>query len=158
MKTDVLIRKAEGKDLDAIGGLWREFMDFHRDRDPHFSRAEDGDKHFKEFISRHIASDKSCVLVAENDGCVVGYSLATLTKNPPVLKEKDYGTISDLAVSGKCRRMSIGEKMYKETLSWFSEHGVRRIELRVAVANEVSSAFWRKMGFSPYAEILCKDL
>jgi hypothetical protein len=30
MKTDIIIRKAVADDLEVIGQLWQEFMDFHR--------------------------------------------------------------------------------------------------------------------------------
>lgn len=157
-KPEVLIRKAGAGDLEVIGKLWCEFMDFHSARDPHYSRAEAGEKCFKEFIGKRIASADSRVLVAESGGEVVGYLLAGLTQNPPVLKERDYGVISDLAVTGRCRRMDIGGKMYREALLWFAERGVRRIELRVAAANEVSTAFWVKNGFAPYAVVLSKNI
>ena len=70
MKNDSIIRKASVQDLDAICTLWGEFMDFHKKRDAHFSRSNDGHERFKEFISDHISSDSSCVLIAEQDGNV----------------------------------------------------------------------------------------
>lgn len=97
MKSDVTIRKAANADLDAIGRLWQEFMDFHRDRDPHFARSADGHERFKEFIAGHITSDTSCVLVADDGGEIVGYCLATLAKYPPVFEHRDYGAVFDLA-------------------------------------------------------------
>jgi ribosomal protein S18 acetylase RimI-like enzyme len=152
METDVLIRKATSDDLDVIGRLWQEFMDFHRERDSHFARSADGHERFKQFISGHITSDNSCVLVAEKEGSVIGYCLSTLAKYPPVFDKQDYGSILDLVITEPYRRMGIGERMYRTVQSWFSERGVHRIELRVAVTNEVSTAFWRKMGFKPYVE------
>jgi ribosomal protein S18 acetylase RimI-like enzyme len=158
MKTDIIIRKAVTNDLEVIGRLWQEFMDFHRERDSHFTRSADGHERFKEFVSNHITSDNSCVLVAEKEGSVVGYCLATLAKYPPVFDKQDYGTIFDLAIAEPYRRMGIGERMYQTVQSWFSERGVHRIELRVVVTNEISTAFWRKMGFKPYVETAFKTI
>lgn len=158
MKTDVLIRKATSDDLEVIGRLWQEFMDFHRERDSHFARSADAHGRFKEFISGHINSDNSCVLVAEKEGSVVGYCLSTLAKYPPVFDKQDYGTIFDLAIAEPYHRMGIGERIYQTVQSWFSERGVRRIGLRVAVTNETSTAFWRKMGFKPYVETFFRSI
>jgi ribosomal protein S18 acetylase RimI-like enzyme len=158
MKTDVIIRRAVANDLEAIGCLWQEFMDFHRERDSHFTRATDGHERFKKFISGHIASDNSCVLVAEKEGSVVGYCLAILAKYPPVFDKRDHGVVFDLAVTERYRRSGVGEKMYHTVQSWFSGRGVHRIELRVAVTNETSTAFWRKMGFKPYVETVFKTI
>jgi ribosomal protein S18 acetylase RimI-like enzyme len=150
MSNGLRIRKAAAGDLDAIGVLWQEFMDFHRQRDPHFARSADGHERFKEFIGGQVTADTSCVLVAIQDGTVVGYCLAALAKYPPVFEHRDYGTVFDLAVTSRCRRTGIGEQLYRAIEAWFVEHNVHRIEIRVAVSNEVSTAFWRKMGFSPF--------
>ncbi|HVP35441.1 MAG TPA: GNAT family N-acetyltransferase [Terriglobales bacterium] len=154
----MVIRKATTKDLESIGLLWQEFMDFHKERDPIFARSTEGHEHFKEFIAGHLEKDSSLVLIAEQDGAAIGYCLAMLSKYPPVFEAKEYGTIYDLAVTQKFRRAGIGEKMYKVAEKWFFEHGVHRIELRVAVSNEVSTTFWRKMGFKPHVEVLFKKI
>ncbi|MFA5393038.1 MAG: GNAT family N-acetyltransferase [Candidatus Ratteibacteria bacterium] len=154
----VTIRKASVDDLNAIGNLWQEFMDFHKSRDPRFTRSADGHERFKEFISGHMTLDTSRVLVAEEDGKVVGYCLAKLAKYPPVFEKQDYGTVFDLAVTERCRRSGIGAKLYHVAQVWFAEHEIHRIELRVAVSNETSTAFWKKMGFSPYATTVSKNI
>lgn len=156
--SELVIRKANAKDVESIGTLWQEFMDFHRERDPAFARSADGHEHFKEFIASHFERESSLVLVAEQDGALVGYCLAVLSKSPPVFENRDYGTVFDLAVTQRCRRAGIGEKMYKKTETWFSELGVHRIELRVVVSNEIATAFWRKMGFQPHVENLFKKI
>ena len=158
MKTDLIIRRAVLNDLEMIGRLWQEFMDFHRARDSHFTRSVDGHERFKEFIAGHIPSKTVCVLVAEKHGEVVGYCLAALAKHPSVFEKQDYGQVFDLAVTERFRRMGIGEKMYQMVQSWFSEQGVYRIEIRVAVTNETSAAFWRTMGFKSYMETGYKNI
>ena len=152
------IRKAVVGDLNAIGVLWQEFMDFHKERDPHFARSADGHEGFKEFISAHMISETSCVLLAEQDGKALGYCLATLARYPPVFEKRDYGTVFDLAVTGHCRRKGIGKRLYHAAENWLTDHGIRRIEVRVAVSNEASTAFWRKMGFSPYVTTVFKNI
>lgn len=156
--SEPVIRKATKKDLESIGNLWKEFMDFHKERDPAFTRSADGHEHFKQFLAGHLEKESSLVLVAELDGALVGYCLAMLAKSPPVFENRDYGSVYDLAVTQRCRRAGIGEKMYKKAESWFSDQGVHRIELRVVVSNEVATAFWRKMGFKPHVENLYKKI
>jgi len=152
------VRKATPADLGAIAELWKEFMDFHRKRDEHFVRSADGHERFKEFIAGHLSSDNSCVLVAEREQDVIGYCLATLAKYPPVFETRDYGTVFDLAVTEHCRRQGIGQRLFETAQSWFSERGVHRIEIRVAITNKSSTAFWRKAGFKPYIEMVFKNI
>lgn len=154
----VSIRKAVAGDLNVIGNLWQEFMDFHKRRDPHFSRSFDGHERFKEFISSHMTSDMSCVLVAEQGTTVIGYCLATVAKYPPVFENRDHGMVFDLAVTELCRRKGIGDRLFREAETWFAARGIHRIEVRVAVSNEISTAFWRKMGFRPYVTRVFKNI
>ena len=156
--TDAVVRKATLQDLDAIGDLWVEFMDFHKRRDPHFARAADGRRRFQDFISTHIVAHTSRVLVAEVRGRVVGYCLAVLSQYPPVFRNRDYGSVFDLAVTARFRRRGIGTRLFRAAEAWFADRSVRRIELRIAVTNEVSTAFWRKMGFQPFVTTLFETL
>jgi ribosomal protein S18 acetylase RimI-like enzyme len=158
MPSDYTIRTATTADLGIIGELWKALMDFHRKRDEHFARSVDGHEKFKEFIAGQMSSGASCVLVAEQEGNVAGYCLATLAQHPPVFAERDHGHIWDLAVTESCRGRGLGEKMYRTVEKWFAERGVHRIETRVAVTNEISSAFWKEIGFRPYIETVCKDI
>ena len=154
----VIIRKARTNDLSSIGSLWKEYMDFHKSRDSHYWRTKNGHKVFKKFVAGHMASGASRVLVAEQNGNVVGYCLAALAKYPPVFRSRDYGTIFDLAVNAPCRRKGIGEKLYREARRWFCDHKIHRIELRVAISNKTSYAFWKKMGFKPYVTTVVKHV
>ena len=152
------IRQATGADVSALSELWKEFMDFHKERDPHFSRATTGHENFAKFVAEHIQNDMSCVLVAEEKNEIIGYCMASIAKYPPVFEPTKYGTVFDLAVTEKYRRKGIGKRMFEEIERWFSERKIRRIELRVATSNEVSIAFWHKMGFIPYVETVYKEI
>ena len=158
MNDKTVIRNATLDDLDVIATLWKEFMDFHKARDPHFTRSSDGHTNFADFIRKHISSEDSCVLVAESDSNVVAYCLATVANAPPVFEDTRYGSISDLAVTESCRRQGIGERMFTAARDWFKQRDIRRVEIRMALSNETSTNFWRKMGFEPYLETLVKEI
>jgi N-acetylglutamate synthase-like GNAT family acetyltransferase len=151
MTTDtIVIRKAVVKDVPSVLELWKELMDFHKELDRFFSRSATGHKQFAEFVTGHIKNENSCVIVAEHNGNLVGFCLATISKYPPVLKLKEYGEILGMAVSGKCRQRGIGARLLKALRQWFLKRGIKRIEVRFATANKVAERFWTKMGFQTY--------
>jgi GNAT superfamily N-acetyltransferase len=154
----ISIRKATAGDLQAILFLWQELMDFHKQRDPHYTRAPDGAARFRDFVSSQLAAKDSCVLVAVHGSLIIGYCLATLIQLPPVFAERLYGDIFDLSVTADYRRRGVGVKLFAAAQAWFKSRGVRRMETRVATTNEVSTGFWRKMGFRPYAAQVFKNL
>jgi GNAT superfamily N-acetyltransferase len=150
----VVIRQAVASDREAVGDLFKEMFDFHKERDPHFSRSNNGHEVFANWFVRQIAESESLPLVAEVEGEVVGYSLGIIRKHSPVFQRRNYGEINDIAVTERYRRLGIGQKFFGRTREWFHSRGIERIEVRVASTNEVSLAFWRKMGFQSYLETL----
>ena len=152
------IRKATQEDTRAIVELWKELMGFHKERDRHFTRSADGHKRFAEFVSGRIAHKASSILVAEQQDAIVGYCLATISKYPPVFEYQEYGAIFDLAVTENYRRKGIGQALVEAALQWFSEQEIHRVEVRVATSNENSTAFWKKIGFVPYLEVVYKEI
>jgi len=81
-----------------------------------------------------------------------------LARHPPVFVGRDYGIVFDLAVAERRRRNGIGEQLYRAAEAWFAARGIKRVEVQVAVSNEVSAAFWWKMDFNPYITIEFKDI
>ena len=158
MKNNIKIRNAQQEDLVSVTELWKEFMDFHKERDIHFTRSNDGHKKFSEFISSQITNEDSCVLVAEYNSNIVGYCSSVISKYPPVFDKQEYGSIFDLAVTEKYRRLGIGEALFEEARKWFYDKNIQRIEVKIVIANEVSSKFWRKTGFSSYIETMYMDI
>jgi GNAT superfamily N-acetyltransferase len=158
MSGQVNIQDAVVEDVPAITELWKELMDFQRERDRLFSRSATGHEGFADYVTGHILSETSRVFVAEAGKDVVGYCLAIVEKYPPVLEIKEYGLVQDLAVTKKHRRSGIGKRLLKEARNWFYEKGVHRVEARVATTNKISTEFWAKMGFTPYLETVVLEI
>ena len=96
--------------------------------------------------------------IAQDDEATIAYCQCFVVNAPPVLKTKQYGNIADLAVLEKYRRNGVGEQMVERAIEWFRLQGLERIEVRVAVTNEISMQFWRKMGFQTYLETMSKQI
>jgi len=158
MQTQAVIRKATRRDLDAIVVLAQELMDFHKARDPFFTRSADFDSLFGRFAMRNIRSLGACVLVATVGGRIVGYCQGMLDRHPPSIVEPEYGLILDFCVTAEYRRTGVGEQMFTAMRQWFRNKGVRRIEVRHSTFNEIAARFWPKMGFTPYLRTLFLDL
>lgn len=154
---DVVIREAMQEDVPLVLPVWREMMDFHAERDTYFATCEGAEKAFSNFLSGNIEKEDAFVFVAQVSDIIVAYCLCMITERPPVCEMKrQYGNLSDLAVFETHRRQGIGEQMVKRAMEWFQLQGLERVEVRVAVTNEVSTEFWRKMGFVTYLKTMCK--
>jgi ribosomal protein S18 acetylase RimI-like enzyme len=147
---EIKYRQAIEKDIPRVVELWEEFIDFHKDRDSFFSRAKEGPENFGKFVGQNLRKQDAIVYVAEKDGVVIGHILATIQNYPPVFEIERYGLINDLAVSSAYRRNGIGRHLFVLAKKWLVKKGINRIEIEVAIANEVSTSFWKKMSFKPY--------
>jgi ribosomal protein S18 acetylase RimI-like enzyme len=153
----IALRQATLQDIPAIIELWKEMIDFHRIRDPFFTRAVNGEDVFAEFVEKNINSESACVYVAIIGGTIVGYCQGMLEKHPPALVQTDYGQILDFAVTADYRRTGVGERLCRALQGWFVLKGVHRIEVRHSEFNEIAARFWPKMGFKPYMKTLFKE-
>ena len=152
-----LLRRATSNDIPAIVELWKEMMDFHKKRDPFFTRSVDGEQVFSQYLEKNINSETACVYVAIVGGTIVGYCQGTVEKNPPMLTATDYGQVLDFAVAADYRRTGVGERLCNALQGWFVLKGVNRLEVRHSEFNEAASRFWAKMGFKPFLKTLYKE-
>lgn len=152
-----LLRRATPNDIPAIVELWKEMMDFHKKRDPFFTRAADGEQVFSQYLEKNINAETACVYVAIIGGTIVGYCQGTLEKHPPMLTAGDYGQVLDFAITADYRRSGVGERLCNALQGWFVLKGVHRLEVRHSEFNEAASSFWAKMGYRPFLKTLCKE-
>ena len=158
MMSTITIRPATKEDIPAIKELWKGFMDFHKDRDPFFSRVDDAHEDFGRFMQSNLSKDDWLILVATVGDQVIGYCSATTMSYPPIYQNPRYGYIQDIAVTEAYRRHGMGQQLFARMVAWFREKNVSRLELEVAVTNEVSQAFWEKMGFKDFTKKLAMNL
>jgi GNAT superfamily N-acetyltransferase len=128
--------------------LWREIMDYHRDFDAFWIRAEDGQVSFERHLRELLASDDALVLVALDRGSVVGYAVAGVSERNPSFRDRLRATIDGMGVTAGSRRHGAGEAKLAEILNWFRSRGISTVELSVAAANSAGISFSKKHGFS----------
>ena len=158
MTAEIVVRRARAADMEAIVLLWEELVDFHTAHDPFFRRADGAGAVFAGFVAERLDADDARVLVAEVGGGLGGYLMAAVASYPPVFTATRYGSIFDLAVTASWRRRGVGARLVEAARAWFRQRGLTRAEVRVQTANPLSTAFWRKEGFTPYVEGCFSDL
>ncbi|MCB9434406.1 MAG: GNAT family N-acetyltransferase [Ardenticatenaceae bacterium] len=145
-----IIRRASTHDIPAILPLWVEFITFHADRDSFFEQDYPSlTHHYQQFLEKALASDAWLVVVAEGEkGALAGYCVATSENRwSAEYGGHHYGFVEDMAVAAAYRRQGVAQALYDVVEAWFQQQNVDHIELNIAVANEVSRAFWERQGF-----------
>ena len=148
------IRPAARRDLPAIVRLWREMWDLHVPLDDRFAPGPEADLVMRDYVDGHLDSDRSRVMVAEEEGRVLGYALGTILVNPAVVVHPEFGYVSDVAVTASTRRRGIGSRLLEALHDWFRAKGLRSAEVQVSVRNREARAFWRRKGYTDFLERL----
>ncbi len=155
---NLLIRTAQQRDLEAIGGLWVELMTYHARLDSRFAVPPQGRINYIRHLHNALRDDNFRVLVAEEGGVIQGYVLGYVGQNPPIFPQSRFGFIADLYVAPSCRRRGLGTGLVRAICQWFRVQGMRNIQLNVAHHNASSQAFWRKVGCSDYLDHMWLEL
>lgn len=148
------IKTADYSHVSQMVELWKELMDHHAAIDPYFEMGPDGPGNFERFVSSLLILEDARVLVAVEDGRVVGYCIGQVVMRPPVFKRELHGFITDMTVTATRRRKGIGTLLLVGMKDWFRTKGIDRIELNVVPMNAAGYTFWRKQGFRDYMHVL----
>jgi ribosomal protein S18 acetylase RimI-like enzyme len=145
----VQVRKAERRDLEAVGKLGAMLVRTHYafDHDRFLAPVEGTEKAYAAFLGRAIDSADACLFVAERDGAIAGYVFAAL--EPLNWKELrgPAGFIHDVAVAEEARRSGIGTQLIEAAVAWLRDHGAPRVILGTAAANTIARSLFLKLGF-----------
>ncbi len=152
------IKAADKAIIPQIVSLWSEFMDYHREINPLFTRRGEGHLNFRDYLEKLLSDGEAQVLAALDGGKVVAFSIARIMEYPPVFETAKHGEITDLAVKPEYRRRGIGEEMLERMMEWFKSKGMTRVDLRVASQNRIGRAFWEKQGFRTYLDVMGKGI
>jgi ribosomal protein S18 acetylase RimI-like enzyme len=157
----VTIRKAAKTDVGTIIDLWWEMMDFHACVDARFrplprtEAVKAWEKHLRADI---LGQEGWRVLLAEDNGRVVGMMIGSLRDPYPVFEQEPYGFVADAVVAPGARRKGVARMLFEALKAWFREQGVSHIQLEVGHLNATSQAFWRAMGCTGYMDVMRVDL
>ncbi|MGQ9586814.1 MAG: GNAT family N-acetyltransferase [Thermoplasmata archaeon] len=149
-KIRIRVRDAERTDLKAVCGLWEDLADYHATLSDHFTLSWDGKRRWSEYLEEKFSELSTKLIVAEEDGRIVGFMLCLLSPNVPIYKEKKIGVISDVYVREERRRKGVAKKMFDVAVNWFRKNKVRSVRLSVAADNLEARAAWRRLGFEPF--------
>jgi len=155
MSVEITIRRAQERDVAALGELGAALMRTHYAFDEHrFLRPGDGaESGYAHFLGSQLHSTDTLVLVAEQTANgsaeIVGYVYAGV--EPLSWKElrDEAGFVHDLLVTPAARHTGIGQRLLDAAIEWLRERGMPRVVLWTAAPNEAARRLFERRGFRP---------
>lgn len=146
----IIIRDAREGDLASVDDLWELLAEHHESLSDGFSLASDSKRKWSRYLREKFSEISTKLVVAEEEGKMVGFMLCLLEPNLPVYKERKIGVISDVYVREERRMKGLARKMLDFAAKWFRKNKVRTVRLNVAADNLEARAAWRMLGFESF--------
>lgn len=145
----VSIRPAAPADVSSIGRLGALLVRTHHELDPQrFIPATPGiEKGYGSYLGSQLDNPKIIILVAEQDGQVIGYTYAGVEGTDYMALRGPAGALYDIVVDPAHRRQGVGRMLLDTTLDALKSKGAPRVVLETAERNPSAQHLFERAGF-----------
>ena len=145
----VTIRPATAADVRAMGRLGAVLVQTHHDFDAaRFIAATPQTEHgYASYLGSQLAKRDIIILVAEDDGDVLGYTFAGIEGYDYMELRGPAGVLYDIVVDQAHRGRGIGQALLDATLAELKTRGAPRVVLSTAERNESAQRLFARAGF-----------
>ena len=145
------IRFAAESDLEQVNRLRRQVNDLHVAGKPEVFKPGFPPE-LRDFIHAVFADPDQWILVAEEDGEILGFAVLHHIVRPetPFMYVRDFLDIDEFCVDEGHRRQGVASAMIAFIRDWAREQGFTRVELNMWEFNREALAFYEAAGFTTY--------
>ncbi len=143
----VLIRTADLSDIQQIHPIYQELFTSSAELQPmHFRPA----KQDEDFLVNIIQQEDSDILVAEEDGRIVGIALVKAMETPAYtcLVPHRYCYLMDFVVTERRRGCGIGSMLLDSVRAWGRERSLDFLQLSALANNQAARRFYERHGLA----------
>jgi ribosomal protein S18 acetylase RimI-like enzyme len=145
----MIVRSARPADLPAIGRLGALLVRTHHDFDPErfiaaTARTEHG---YASFLGSQLAEPNVVILVADDEGQIVGYTYAGVEETDYMSLRGPAGVLYDIVVDPAHRGRGVGRTLLDATVAALESRGAPRVVLSTAERNEAAQRLFARAGF-----------
>jgi len=143
------IRPAIPADAPALGALGAQLIRVHHtfDQQRFFAPPPDAEDGYGWFLTSQLNDEDVTVLVAEQDGTIVGYVYAGVEPHSWKELRETCGFVHDLIVAPEARGHGFGELLLEAAIAWLEGKGMPRVMLWTAEPNEAAQRLFARRGF-----------
>jgi len=145
----VTIRPATAADVRAMGRLGAVLVQTHHEFDAaRFIAATPQTEHgYASYLGSQLAKHDIVILVAEDDGDVLGYTFAGIEGYDYMELRGPAGVLYDIVVDQAHRGRGIGQALLDATLAELKTRGAPQVVLSTAERNESAQRLFARAGF-----------
>jgi ribosomal protein S18 acetylase RimI-like enzyme len=148
-RTRVVVRPATSADLPRLGRLGALLVEVHHDFDPlRFLPTRDRTPaDYANFMIAQLADPDVVVLVADDNGDVIGYAYGAVEGYDYMSLRGPAGVVHDVIVDPEYRGRGVGRLLLEAALAHLKARGAPRVVLTTAEQNEAAQRLFTRAGF-----------
>ena len=151
---DIVIRRAEERDVAALGQLGAALMRTHYAFNEHrfLAPGDDAESGYAWFLGTQLQASDTLIMVAEQptpegNSEIVGYVFAGIEPHSWKELRDEAGFIHDLLVTPAARHTGVGRRLLDSAIDWLREKGMPRVMLWTAAPNDTAQRLFEARGF-----------
>jgi ribosomal protein S18 acetylase RimI-like enzyme len=154
------IRPATQKELAILGGIGALLVALHHELDPaRFLAATPRTPHgYASFLGTQLDERDIIILVAEQEGAVIGYTYAGVEGMDYMSLRGPAGVLHDLVVDPQQRGRGVGQMLLNATVAELVTRGVHQVVLSTADRNPAAQRLFERAGFRRTMIEMTRDL
>ncbi len=151
----MIVRSATPTDVPAVLPMVASVCALHEAWDAaKYGFLPNPQQRYERWLTAQATNERSVFLVAESEapsleqpGQLVAFLIATVEREIPIYRLKEYGFVHDLWVEPEHRHLGIARQMVRLTIERFAQMGVKQIRLDTAAANDAARRLFSSCGF-----------
>lgn len=105
------------------------------------------EQRYQNWLGKLTNSDSSAFLVAEDEENLVGFLVATVEREIPIYRLKEFAFIHDIWVEPDYRQRGVARQMVILAVEIFQKMDIHQIRLDTAAINEAARRLFASCGF-----------
>jgi GNAT superfamily N-acetyltransferase len=153
------IRLGHAGDFSSIMPMVHKKRALHTKWDKALYRLRpDAEARFRRWLGPVVEDPRTILLVAEDEGKIVGFLTAVVETDEPIYRCDEYALIRELWVEPAYRRRGAARALLELAASTYAAMGIKQLRVRTAVANESGRAALQSAGFRSETIDLLREL
>lgn len=151
------IRIAGINDVETICIFYEDFFAHNASQQPEYYKKANS---YSNYPLNVIKSNTGDILIAEEDGRLIGFIHLELEHTPPyeAFIQRDFANVIDLYVEPDFRGIGAGSMLLAAAAEWAKKRGADYLELNVLAENKNALRLYEKLGYKKVSHIMRSKL
>jgi ribosomal protein S18 acetylase RimI-like enzyme len=156
----MLIRSATSDDVPQVLPMVAKICALHENWDTaKYGFLPYPEQRYEKWLTRLAnSSDRSVFLVAEDEGKLGGFLVATVEREIPIYRLQEYAFIHDIWVEPEYRQNGVARQMVMLCVERFQKMEIHQIRLDTTAVNEAARRLFASCGFRISTIEMLKEL